>query len=60
MSELDLRLKELDSLVRQKGLGDSQVLSEMTILCEMGFEQEVKDIVDCFEYDIFHCQIEGF
>ena len=47
-------------MVYERGLGDSQVRSEMTILCDLGFEQEVRDIVDCFEYDVFHGQVEGF
>jgi hypothetical protein len=56
----EVRLKDLHSMVYERGLGDSQVRSEMTILCDLGFEQEVRDIVDCFEYDVFHGQVEGF
>jgi hypothetical protein len=60
MSEIDLRLKDLYSMVYERGLGDSLVRSEMTIMCDLGFDQEVRDIVDCFEYDVFHGQVEGF
>jgi hypothetical protein len=49
MSEIAMRLDELEVMVFDRGLGDAEVQAEASILCEIGFIDEVRAIF--YEYE---------
>jgi len=52
MSEISIRLNELESMLYDNGLHYEPFIQECKLLCELGFAGEVQDIIWDFEYFI--------
>ena len=50
MSEISIRLSELESTLYNNGLHYEPFIQECKLLCELGFANEVQDIIWDFEY----------
>jgi hypothetical protein len=49
MAEIAMRLDDLEVLLYDKGLGDAEVQAEASLLCEIGFTDEVRALFYEFE-----------
>lgn len=49
MSEIAMRLDDLEVMLYDRGLGDAEVKFEANQLCELGFSSEVKALFYEFE-----------
>jgi hypothetical protein len=50
MSEISIRLSDLESMLYNNGLYHEPFIQECKLLCELGFANEVQDIIWDFEY----------
>ena len=55
MAEISMRLDELELMVYDRGIGDAEVQAEATILCEIGFIDEVRAIFYEYEQMVYEC-----
>lgn len=56
MSEISIRLKELEENLYNFGINSEIVIQEVKLLCELGFETEVNCIIHDFENYCFNNQ----
>ena len=56
MSEISIRLGELENNLYNFGLSSEVVIQEVKLLCELGFVDEVNGIIHDFENFIFNNQ----
>jgi len=49
MAEISMRLDDLEVMVYNRGIGDAEVQAEASLLCEIGFIDEVRAIYYEFE-----------
>ena len=56
MSDISIRLSELEDNLYNFGLNSEVVVQEVKLLCELGFETEVNGILHDFENYCFNNQ----
>jgi hypothetical protein len=60
MSEISIRLADLEEMLYTFGLGHEEFMQECKLLCELGFADEVNCIIWEFETKVFNGELENF
>jgi hypothetical protein len=60
MSEISMRLDDLNEMLYTFGLGHEPFIQECKLLCELGFDAEVQCIIYDFETKVFNGELERF
>jgi hypothetical protein len=60
MSEISMRLDDLNEMLYTFGLGHEPFIQECKLLCELGFDAEVQCIIYEFETKVFNGELERF
>jgi hypothetical protein len=60
MSEISMRLDDLNEMLYTFGLGHEPFIQECKLLCELGFDAEVQCIIYEFETKVFNGELENF
>ena len=60
MSEISMRLDDLNEMLYTFGLGHEPFIQECKLLCELGFAVEVQCIIHEFETKVFNGQLSEF
>lgn len=60
MSEISMRLDDLEEMLYTFGLGHEPFKQECKLLCELGFDAEVLCIIHDFETKVFNGELENF
>jgi hypothetical protein len=60
MSEISMRLDDVESMLYTFGLGHEPFIQECKLLCELGFADEIQCIIHEFETKVFNGDLEHF
>ena len=60
MSEISMRLDDVEEMLYTFGLGHEPFIQECKLLCELGFADEIQCIIHEFETKVFNGDLERF
>ena len=60
MSEISMRLDDVEAMLYTNGLSYEPFIQECKLLCELGFADEIQCIIHEFETKVFNGDLERF